>query len=117
MKKNLAYIVLVLVLGLTSCNFLDKNPDNRTEIDTKKKVRLLLVNAYNAANYGPLCEFSSDNIVDNNTPDAYGHINTKQPFNQGYNQIFAWEDVTAFSSQDSPYWIWDYCYKSIAVAN
>lgn len=117
MKKNLAYIVLVLVLGLTSCNFLDKNPDNRTEIDTKKKVRLLLVNAYNAANYGPLCEFSSDNIIDNNTPDAYGHINTKQPFNQGYNQIFAWEDVTAFSSQDSPYWIWDYCYKSIAVAN
>jgi hypothetical protein len=117
MKKNLAYIVLVLVLGLTSCNFLDKNPDNRTEIDTKKKVRLLLVNAYNAANYGPLCEFSSDNIVDNNTPDAYGHINTKQPFNQGYNQIFAWEDVTAFSSQDSPYWIWDYCYKNIAVAN
>lgn len=117
MKKNLAYIVLVLVLGLTSCNFLDKNPDNRTEIDTKKKVRLLLVNAYNAPNYGPLCEFSSDNIVDNNTPDAYGHINTKQPFNQGYNQIFAWEDVTAFSSQDSPYWIWDYCYKNIAVAN
>jgi len=117
MKKNLAYIVLVLVLGLTSCNFLDKNPDNRTEIDTKKKVRLLLVNAYNAANYGPLCEFSSDNIIDNNTPDAYGHINTKQPFNQGYNQIFAWEDVTAFSSQDSPYWIWDYCYKNIAVAN
>jgi len=117
MKKNLAYIVLVLVLGLTSCNFLDKNPYNRTEIDTKKKVRLLLVNAYNAANYGPLCEFSSDNIIDNNTPDAYGHINTKQPFNQGYNQIFAWEDVTAFSSQDSPYWIWDYCYKNIAVAN
>lgn len=117
MKKNLAYIVLVLVLGLTSCNFLDKNPDNRTEIDTKKKVRLLLVNAYNAANYGPLCEFSSDNIIDNNTPDSYGHINTKQPFNQGYNQIFAWEDVTAFSAQDSPYWIWDYCYKSIAVAN
>jgi len=117
MNKNILYILLVMVLGLASCNFLDKNPDNRTEIDTKKKVRLLLVNAYNAPNYGPLCEFSSDNIVDNNTPDAYGHINTKQPFNQGYNQIFAWQDVTAFSSQDSPYWIWEFCYKNIAVAN
>ena len=117
MNTNKLYILLVMVLGLASCNFLDKNPDNRTEIDTKKKVRLLLVNAYNAPNYGPLCEFSSDNIVDNNTPDRYGHINTKQPFNQGYNQIFAWQDVTAFSSQDSPYWIWEFCYKNIAVAN
>lgn len=106
-----------MVLGLASCNFLDKNPDNRTEIDTKKKVRLLLVNAYDTPNYGPLCEFSSDNIIDNNTPDALGHINTKQPLNQGYNQIFAWQDVTAFSSQDSPYWIWELCYKNIAVAN
>ena len=117
MNTNKLYILMVMVLGLASCNFLDKNPDNRTEIDSKKKVRLLLVNAYNAPNYGPLCEFSSDNIVDNNTPDRYGHINTKQPFNQGYNQIFAWQDVTAFSSQDSPYWIWEFCYKNIAVAN
>ena len=117
MNKRLAYIVLVLALGLAGCNFLDKNPDNRTEIDTKKKVRLLLVNAYDAPNYGPLCEFSSDNIIDNNTPDSRGHVNTKQPFNQGFNQIFAWEDVTAFSSQDSPYAIWEHCYKNIAAAN
>lgn len=117
MNKKLAYIVLVLASGLVSCHFLDKNPDNRTEIDSKKKVRLLLVNAYDAPNYGPLCEFSSDNIIDNNTPDAQGHVNTKQPFNQGYNQIFAWQDVTAFTAQDSPYWIWNYCYHNIAVAN
>jgi hypothetical protein len=117
MNKNILYILLVTALGLASCNFLDKNPDNRTEIDTKKKVRLLLVNAYDAPNYGPLCEFSSDNIIDNNTPDKTGHVNTKQPFNQGYDQIFAWQAVTAFSSQDSPYWIWNNCYKNIAVAN
>ena len=117
MNKKLAYIVLILASGLVSCNFLDKNPDNRTEIDSKKKVRLLLVNAYDAPNYGPLCEFSSDNIIDNNTPDEQGFVNHKQPFNQGYNQIFAWKDVTAFTSQDSPYWIWNNCYKNIAVAN
>ena len=117
MNKKSLYILLLTVLGLSSCNFLDKNPDNRTEIDTKKKVRLLLVDAYNAPNYGPIGEVSSDNIIDNNTPDAQGHINTKQPFNQGYDQIFAWDDVTAFASQDSPYWIWQYCYRNIAVAN
>lgn len=117
MNRKSLYILLLTVLGLSSCNFLDKNPDNRTEIDTKKKVRLLLVNAYDAVNYGPLGETSSDNMVDNNTPDAQGHINNKQPFNQGYNQIFAWEDVTAFSSQDSPYDIWESCYRNIAVAN
>lgn len=116
MNKNILYILLS-VLALSGCNFLDKNPDNRTEIDSKKKVRLLLVNAYDAPNYGPIGEFSSDNIIDNNTPDAVGHVNTKQPFDQGYNQIFAWQDVTAFSGQDSPYWIWDHCYHNIAVAN
>lgn len=117
MNNKLAYIVLVLVLGLTGCKFLDQNPDNRTEIDTKKKVRLLLVNAYDAPNYGPLCEVSSDNFIDNNTPDAVGHVNNKQAFNQGYDQIFAWHAVTAFNSQDSPYWIWNNCYHNIAVAN
>ncbi len=115
-KKNILYILLS-VIALSGCNFLDKNPDNRTEIDSKKKVRLLLVNAYDAPNYGPIGEFSSDNIIDNNTPDAVGHVNTKQPFDQGYNQIFAWQDVTAFAGQDSPYWIWDHCYHNIAVAN
>lgn len=117
MKTKFIYLFLLAALALTGCNFLDKNPDNRTEIDTKKKVRLLLVNAYNAPNYGPLGETSSDNMIDNNTPDSQGHVNNKQPFNQGYDQIFAWEDVTAFSSQDSPYWIWEYCYRNIAVAN
>ena len=116
MNKKVLYIILSAV-ALTGCNFLDKNPDNRTEIDSKKKVRLLLVNAYDAPNYGPIGEFSSDNIIDNNTPDAVGHINTKQPFDPGYNQIFAWQDVTAFAGQDSPYWIWNNSYHNIAVAN
>lgn len=117
MNRKSLYILLLTVLGLSSCNFLDKNPDSRTEIDSKKKVRLLLVNAYDAPNYGPLGEFSSDNVIDNNTPDDQGFVNKKQPFNQGYNQVFGWEDVTAFSQQDSPYYIWQLCYRNIAVAN
>ena len=40
MNKNILYILLS-VLALSGCNFLDKNPDNRTEIASNKKVRLL----------------------------------------------------------------------------
>lgn len=115
--KKYSYIIVLCVLGLTGCNFLDTNPDMRTDIDTKKKVQLLLVDAYNAPNYGPLGEFCSDNIVDNNTPDKNGKSLNKTPFSQMSNELFAWEDVTSDSEQDSPYYIWDGCYKNIAVAN
>ena len=116
MNKKL-YILIITVLGLASCNFLDTNPDNRTEIDSKKKVRLLLVNAYDAPNYGPVCELCSDNLVDNNTPDSQGKSANKTPISQMCNQVFAWQDVTSDNQQDTPYAIWDNCYKNISVAN
>ena len=118
MKKLNIYILLsVIALTSAGCNFLDKNPDMRTEIDSKKKVQLLLVNAYDAPNYGPICEFSSDNIVDNNTPWGDTKPAHKTPLSQVMSEVFAWQDVTSDNSQDSPYWIWNYCYKNIAVAN
>jgi len=116
MKKNTLYIVLISML-MTGCHFLDKNPDERADIDTQKKVQLLLVSGYEAANYGPLGELTSDNMIDNNTPDQYGHVNTKVAMNQMYDQAFAFEAVTSFSQQDSPYSIWQSCYACIAVAN
>jgi hypothetical protein len=105
------------MLGLSGCNFLDKNPDMRTDIDTKRKVQLLLVNAYDAPNYGPLGEFCSDNMVDNNTPDKNKKSLNKTPLSTMCNELFAWEDVTSDNAQDSPYHIWEHCYKNIAVAN
>lgn len=118
--KNLKNILFVALgaFALTSCNdFLDKNPDQRATIDTKKKVQLLLVTAYDVPNYGPLGELCSDNIVDNNTPDASGHVNTKPPYKQMQNELFKWEAVTSDQQQDSPYYIWSNCYMNIAVAN
>ncbi len=121
MKKNvnILYIAaLTLVMGvMTGCNFLDKNPDMRASIDTKEKVRLLLVSAYTNANTGVLCEFSSDNIIDNNSPDDYGHCNSLLPLDKMYDEIFGWYPVVSSDQQDSPKYIWDGCYSAIAACN
>lgn len=116
MKKNIIYIIGI-ALAMTGCNFLDKEPDLRTDIDTQKKVRLLLTSGYDMPNYGTLGEVCSDNTVDNNTPDAAGHVNIITPMYQYYNEYFAWEDVKSYTAQDTPYWIWQFCYHNIAVAN
>lgn len=120
MKKiNILYIAtLALVISaMTGCNFLDKNPDMRASIDTKDKVRLLLTSAYTDANAGVICEFSSDNIIDNNSPDEYGHTNNLLPLSKMYDEIFGWYPVVSSSQQDSPYYIWNGCYSSIAACN
>ena len=52
MKAILKYAVFAACLSLVSCDFLDRTPDNRTEIDTKQKVQQLLVSGYSQANYG-----------------------------------------------------------------
>ena len=60
MKKNIFIIVALVAVALTGCDFLDKEPDLRADINTKEKVRLLLVSAYSEANSAPICEYSSD---------------------------------------------------------
>lgn len=120
MKKNTLYIIIALACaGLTGCkdSFLDKNPDMRAVIDTKDKVRLLLVSAYTDANTGPLMEYSSDNIVDNNAPDATGHTKSLIPVSKMYDEIFAWQPVVSSGTQDSPKYIWNGHYSAIAACN
>ena len=117
MKKNIFIIVALVAVALTGCNFLDQEPDMRASIDTKKKVQLLLVSAYTEANSAPLCEYSSDNVIDNNVPDPKtGQANAANPLDEMYNEIFAWKPVKQ-SSNDSPKLIWDAHYTAIAVAN
>ncbi len=121
MKKNnrifyIAALTLVMAV-MTGCHFLDHNPDMRASIDTKDKVRLLLVSAYTNANAGAICEFSSDNVIDNNSPDAYGHCNALLPLNKMYDEIFSWRPVVSSTQQDSPKYIWDGCYSAIAACN
>ncbi len=121
MKKNnrifyIAALTLVMAV-MTGCHFLDHNPDMRASIDTKEKVRLLLVSAYTNANAGVICEFSSDNVIDNNSPDAYGHCNALLPLDKMYDEIFSWRPVVSSTQQDSPKYIWDGCYSAIAACN
>jgi hypothetical protein len=120
MKKNTIYTFAALTLAavlLSGCNFLDKNPDMRASIDTKRKVQLLLVSAYTPASFGPLCEFSSDQVVDNNAPDKTGHCNSLNPLDKMYDEIFAWEVIKSDGEQDSPEYIWNGCYSAIAACN
>ena len=117
MKKINIYIVTILALALTGCNFLDKNPDMRATIDTKEKVQLLLVSAYTRANSGSICEFSSDQVIDNNAPNKTGHCYALNALDKMYDEIFAWEVIKSDGQQDSPKYIWDACYTAIATCN
>lgn len=47
MKKNILLCIALGAFALSSCDsFLDKLPDDRAEIDTKEKIKNLLVDAY-----------------------------------------------------------------------
>ena len=60
-----------LGLGTSSCNdFLDKLPDNRTELDTEQKITKLLISAYPEVTANELFELSvtTPTTMDLNTP-------------------------------------------------
>ena len=81
--KSYKYKVLTLglaLIGLASCSdsFLDKVPDERTEIDSEDKVIQLLVSAYPEASPAWLGELSSDNLIDNLCPHLPTDMDDKQ---------------------------------------
>jgi len=120
MKTNYIHLSLGLLIALfsTSCEgFLDTLPDNRTQIDSEKKINQLLVSAYPQANLSTLAELSSDNFVDNNAPNAQGKYFYLNSYREMDDQIFAWEPAYASTSQDSPSYFWENCYTAIAAAN
>ena len=118
MKKNIFVIVALVAFAMVGCDFLDHEPDMRASINTKEKVQLLLVSAYTEANSAPICEYSSDQVIDNNVPDAKtGQSNAVNPLSEMYNEIFAWKPVKSSGAQDSPKYLWDGHYTAIAIAN
>ena len=118
MKKNIFVIVALVAFAMVGCDFLDHEPDMRASINTKEKVQLLLVSAYTEANSAPICEYSSDQVIDNNVPDPKtGQSNAVNPLSEMYNEIFAWKPVKSSGSQDSPKFLWDGHYTAIAIAN
>ena len=105
--KKIQYILCLLALA--GCDkFLDKMPDNRTEIDSQEKIQALLVSAYPPTDYMLVTEFMSDNV------DDYGANN---PYTDRFiDQVFAWDDVTEGDNED-PESVWESSYHAIACAN
>ncbi|MCR4853048.1 MAG: RagB/SusD family nutrient uptake outer membrane protein [Prevotella sp.] len=120
-------VAALLTLGLVSCDeFLDKEPDERIEIKDVDAVIGLLKSAYSTANYGWLCELSSDNLMDNNAPHYPASNDDKkknlvhynlQPYERMDDEIFRFEQVKSSTGTDSPSSIWSDCYNAIATAN
>lgn len=120
--KNLIYIPMAgLAVALTGCDdFLDHTPDNRVTISTPTQVTQLLVNAYSDGNHATICELSSDNIVDNTSPDENGvryNLAGYDNFSPADDEAFAWEDIKSGIQQDTPSHIWESAYHAIAVCN
>jgi len=109
MKKYIYIVFAVLALAMTSCDkFLDVMPDNRTEIDSQKKIQALLVSAYPRTDYMLLTEFMSDNV------DDYGENNPNH--DRFIDQVFSWQDVTESDNED-PESLWERSYMAVATAN
>ena len=111
MKKFITYslAVLSLVGGLTSCDkFLDKLPDNRTELNSTEKIQKLLVSAYASRTYVRFFEYASDNC------ELYseGNKNTSRLIEQNYN----WEPIEE-ADNESNVNTWQAYYNMIATAN
>lgn len=111
---------------LSACgDFLDKLPDERVEISTEEQVVMLLTSAYSAANYGWICEISSDNLIDVNSP-FYAPQTDGSEIRVYYNlssyermddEAFKFEPVESSTGTDSPSDIWEYNYNAIAIVN
>ncbi|MCU7547632.1 RagB/SusD family nutrient uptake outer membrane protein [Chitinophagaceae bacterium LB-8] len=111
MKRILTYIFLISMLPLAGCKkFLEKPPDNRTEVTAPDQVTLLLTTAYPHANYILFCEAMSDNAEDK------GGGGAGDPSDLINRQSYMFQDVQS-KELDSPEAYWDSCYKAIAVAN
>lgn len=122
---NIALAGLV-TLGISSCSdFLDQEPDERVTVQNDDQILQLNTASYSAANYGWLCEISSDNIIDNTAPHLPADANAKQIktytvqnyYDRGDEEAFKFEQVKSNTSSDSPKMIWSQCYNAVASAN
>ena len=103
-------MVFAILASLVSCDkFLDKDPDNRTTVNTLTEVDALLGSAYPDHSWIVMAELMSDNT------DDYGRT-TYNKSTRFYDEVFAWEDVTE-SNNESPENVWSSLYECAAHAN
>ncbi len=108
MKKIIKYNFLFILVLLSACSdFLDETPDDRTLVNSKDKVRKLLVSAYPESSSVILTELSSDNTLDEGDNNPNGQ--------RAFEQMMYWKDVTG--DFDSPLFFWEKCYNAISNAN
>jgi hypothetical protein len=121
MKTKYSIYQLITLILLSSCSdlndFLDTAPDKRVEWTTPKQISKLLVIAYSDGNYALLAELSSDNFIDNNSPNDMGFYYNLASRNRMDDEIYAWEDAVSDDEEDSPSAVWNGCYYAIAIAN
>lgn len=99
---------------LTGCKkYLDKEPDNRTQVKTPEQIAQLLTTAYPKANYMMFTEAMSDNAEDKGGGGSgYGAQD------QINSESYRYEEVeVAPTDEDGPVFYWNACYKAIAAAN
>ena len=110
--KNIIYkgsMMLASVVILASCaDQLDTLPDNRTTLDTPKKIAGLLVTAYPDRTPTLFNEWMSDNT------DYMGAQNSQG--NRGGDQYFFWQEQTE-GGNDSPEMVWMLYYEGVYKAN
>lgn len=113
---GLSFSLCLAACVLTGCSELDELPDNRTEIDNAEKVAKLMTSAYPTTHYAALCEFCTDNIVDNNVCVKSTH---KSAYYDWHDEAFRWKAINNYSvnSDDTPYQVWQDYYAGISVCN
>ena len=88
-KHIISLFAAALALGSVSCDdYLSTVPDNRTELDSEKKITDLLITAYADHLYPLTTETMSDNVDDRGTATVVSSIGRKQE------EFYFWQDPT-----------------------
>lgn len=114
MNKRIIIISFIAALAVSGCKkYLDKEPDNRTQIKTPDQIAQLLTTAYPKENYILFTESMSDNAEDKQGGGS-GYDNIDRINRQSYR--FEVVEVSP-DDEDGPDNYWTGCYKAIAAAN
>ncbi len=102
----------LFIMLLAACDdYLDVLPDNRAALDSDDKITDLLISCYPETSDYMLAELYSDN-TDRNEGSGW----TAMPQSPFQEQAATWQEITAIT-QDTPYVLWDHCYKAITACN
>lgn len=112
--KKIFFISIASLTVLSGCSkLLDKEPDNRTKLDSPEKISQLLGSAYPQQNYQPMAELSSDNVDDLLTQDL-----GSQDWVRLTTDLYRFQDNSgSATNEDTPEGYWFGCYRAIAACN